>query len=146
MENNKLISKDVILKQIFSCNSWKSHTNNLNNLIKAINERYYNELKNFNRIKSLQELKENIPLGGFIRYFTYDGEIRYGGILLKKIFIKKNDINDAFIVIKNSKNETWKIYFNNYIVYYAKHHNQNEDIKSLFISYLPQSAIEEINL
>lgn len=146
MDNKELISKETILDQIFSSNSWKSNTNNLKNLIKAINERYYNELKNFHRVKSLQQLKEKTHPGGFIRYFTYNGEIRYGGILLKKIFIKRNDINDAFLVIKNTKGETWKIYYNNYIVYYTKHHNINDDIKSLFISYLPQSAIEEINL
>ena len=145
MANFNSMNKDLILQNIFSSNSWTNPSDNNKLLLKQIEESYYNELKNYNYIHSINDLKENVLCGCLIRYFTYDGEIRYGGILLKKIVIKKNGIDDAILLLKNSQGQTWKFHFNNYMVFYNKN-NRNSDLRDIFINYLPDSAKEEYEI
>jgi hypothetical protein len=143
--SNASLKKDIILQNIFSSSSWTNPSDNNKILLKQIEDSYYNELKNYNYIHSINDLKDNVQCGGLIRYFTYDGEIRYGGILLKKILIKKNGIDDAILLLKNSQGQTWKLHFNNFMVFYNKN-SKNEDLRDLFINYLPDSAKEEYNI
>jgi len=137
------LNKDEILQKLFSSGNWEEPCNT--DLIKNINDRYYEELQNYKYIKSINYLKENVKCGGLIRYFTYDGEIRYGGILLKKILIKKNGIDDAILLVKNSQGQKWKFHFNNYLVYFNKN-SKNDKMRDIFISFLPESAREDFNI
>ena len=137
------LNKDNILKNIFSSNKWEEPTEYNKQLLNNINKRYYNDLINYKYIKSINDLKENVNCGGLIRYFTYDGDIRYGGILLKKVLIKKNGINDAILLLKNSQGQTWKFHYNNYIIFYNNNNNKNDKMRDLFISFLPESAKED---
>lgn len=143
--SNTYLNKNIILKNIFSSKSWSNSSDNNKLLLKQIEDSYYNELKNYNYIHSINDLKENVNCGSLIRYFTYDGDIRYGGILLKKIFIKKNGINDAILLLKNSQGQTWKFHFNNFIIFHNKN-NKNEKLRDIFISFLPESAIEDYTI
>lgn len=137
--------KNILLENLFSSNSWSEPTKHNQLILNSIEESYYNDIKDYNYIKSLTDLKENVKCGGLIRYFTYDGDIRYGGILLKKIFIKKNDIDDAILVIKNTSGNIWKFHFNNYYVFFNSN-NRNDKIRNLFINFLPDSAKEEYEI
>ena len=137
------LNKDEILQNIFSSSSWEEP--NHNKLIENINERYYEEIQNYSYIKSINDLKENVKCGGLIRYFTYDGEIRYGGILLKKILVKKNGIEDAVLLLKNTQGQTWKFHFNNYLVFF-NNNNENDKMRNIFISFLPDSALEDYKI
>lgn len=141
--SNLYLKKDIILQNIFSSDSWNNPSNKI--LLKQIEERFYNELENYKYVESINDLKENVKCGGLIRYFTYDGDIRYGGILLKKVFIKKNDIDDAFLVLKNKQGDTWKFHFNNYMVFFNPN-DKTLELKNFFISYLPEKAKEEYNI
>lgn len=144
--DKSLYNKNTILEKIFSSKSWVSPTKKNTEMIDNIYETYYNELIDYEYIQSINDLNHTVREGGMIRYFTYDGDIRYGGFILKKIFIKKNDINDCIILIKNSKGGKWKIHFNNYIIFYKKQKTRNSDIRNLFISYLPESAQEDCDI
>lgn len=141
--NGLNLNKDEILKNIFSSSNWEEPTNT--KLLENIKNRYYEDLENYNYINSINDLKENVKCGCLIRYFTYDGEMRYGGILLKKIIIKKNRIDDAILLLKNKQGQTWKFHFNNYLVFFNKN-NKNDKMRNLFISFLPDSALEEYTI
>lgn len=139
------LSKDEILDKIFSSDLWECPKLQKNKTIENIQNSFHSELKNYELITSIEELKTKVQPGGLIRYFTYDGEIRYGGILLKKILIKKNDLDDAILLLKNSQGKTWKFHFNNFIVFFNKN-EPNQDIRDFFINYLPENAFEDYNL
>lgn len=141
--SNLHLKKDIILQNIFSSNSWSNPSNKI--LLENIKESYYNELENYTYVKSINDLKENVKCGGLIRYFTYDGEMRLGGILIKKVLVKKNDIDDALLVLKNKQGITWKFHFNNYMVFFNPN-DKTIELKNFFISYLPESAKEEYNI
>ncbi|ADO67386.1 hypothetical protein crov352 [Cafeteria roenbergensis virus] len=137
------LNKEEILKNIFSSSNWEEPTNK--KLLENIKNRYFEDLQNYTYINSINDLKENVKCGSLIRYFTYDGEIRYGGILLKKIIVKKNRIDDAILLLKNKQGQTWNFHFNNYLVFFNKN-NENDKMRNLFISFLPDSALEEYNI
>lgn len=142
----KLTSKkDIILQNIFSSNTWTNQSKNNELILKQINDSYYEQINEYTHINSIQELKENIQCGCLIRYFTYDGDIRFGGILLKKIFIKKNEIDDAILLLKNSNGQTWKFHFNNFIVFY-KNTNRNQDLRNIFLNYVPDNINEDFQI
>lgn len=142
----KLTSKkDIILQNIFSSNSWTNKSKNNQLILQQIKDSYFEQIDGYTHINSIQELKENIQCGCLIRYFTYDGDIRFGGILLKKIFVKKNDINDALLLLKNSQDQTWKFHFNNFIVFY-KNTNRNQDLRNIFLNYVPENINEDYEI
>ena len=137
------LNKDEILQNIFSSGNWEEPRNN--ELIQNIKDRYFEELNNYKYVNSINYLKENVKCGCLVRYFTHEGEIRYGGILLKKILVKKNGIDDAMLLLKNAQGQTWKFHFNNYLVFFNKN-NKNEKMRDIFISFLPDSAQEDYKI
>ena len=49
----------------------------------------FNELDGYNSVYNLEDLN-NLKMGGYIRYVNLNGELRYGGILIK-VFKSDND-------------------------------------------------------
>ena len=129
--------KNTILENIFSSKSWTNSSKSNEIILSKIKKTYNSNLDNYNHINTISNLKQNVQSGSLIKYFNYDGQIKTTGILLKIIFVNKNDIDDAILLIKNNSGESWKIYFNNYIIFHNIN-NRNDSIRDLFISFLPQ--------
>jgi len=73
-----------------------------------------------------------MDLGGYIRYVDSDNEIKWGGILLKKI--KKNNID--YMIIANSQMKCITVSFYRNTIFYKKHITASDKNRKLFISYL----------
>ena len=110
----------------------------INNIDYNKNNEYVNELM----IKYKKELEDykfingidikNILEGGYIRYVNLDGELRYGGILIKK---KNNDkINKTIFILKNTNGKVWKVSYKKNYIFYKKHTTINDKFRDLFIS------------
>ena len=124
IENIKIESNKKI-KYLHNCN-----INSNENIINIIKEKYYNELKYYIYINSYEINK--IKLGGFIRYFDLNNNIKWGGIVVKLININKLD--KFIIMLKNSNNNIWKINFLKYYIFFKDINFKNDVFKDIFIN------------
>ena len=74
----------------------------------------------------------NMDVGGYIRYVDSNNEIKWGGILLKKI--KKNNID--YMIVANSQMKCITVSFYRNTIFYKKHTTASDKNRKLFISYL----------
>lgn len=123
IEINKMI--DSIMTQ----DEWE---NNKKKYIESLFSKYKTKLADYIWIENLEDYDE-IKLGGYIRYVNLNGELKWGGILVKKI-IKKNGIHIMSLI--NSANEIFNLSYEKNYIFYKKRTSRNDKIRELFISYL----------
>lgn len=119
---------DQFVNQLGSQKEWDY---NLDMKIKKLYEKYPEELEDYIFIKNKKDYNK-ISVGGYIRYFNLNNELRWGGILLRK---DKNEEIDIMILC-NSSYKRFIVSFDKNIVFYKKHTTQADKTRKLFLSYL----------
>ncbi len=94
-------------------------------------EKYNLELEDYIYIKNIDQYN-HLKIGGYIRYFNFNDELKWGGILAKKYNF--NDINMMCLLNSFYKKNT--ISFEKNYVFYKKHTTQADKTRKLFLSYL----------
>lgn len=119
---------DLILSTMKTQKEWIQERNyNIDKLIKL----YSAELEDYRPIFDSYDY-DNMDLGGYIRYVDSNNEIKWGGILLKKI--KKNNID--YMIVANSQMKCITVSFYRNTIFYKKHITASDKNRKLFISYL----------
>ena len=119
---------DNFLKQINSQEEWEKK---LKKKIKKWKKKYEKELEDYEFVNDEDEFY-CLKIGGYIRYFNLDNELRWGGILLKKF--KQDDRN--LMVLGNSEFKRFVISYDKNYVFYKKHQTTNDINRKIFISFL----------
>lgn len=114
------------IDNIITQNEWKKNKINEFTILK---EKYKTELDKYSIIekKDINKLK----IGGYVRYINLNNELKWGGILIKKI--KENNFN--FLILKTNINII-KICFEKNIIFYQNHRTSADKMREIFISYL----------
>jgi len=119
---------ELFLNQLESQEEYENKNNiKINNLYK----KYSEELEDYTYIKTIEEYK-NIKVGGYIRYFNLDENLKWGGIFLKKYKYK----NFNMMYLCNSSSKSFNISFEKNIIFYKNHTTQSDKTRKLFLSYL----------
>lgn len=126
--NKRLKEIDDILESI-------EPNNKINNYL----EIYKNELQDYKYVNSLEELYD-LKSAGYIRYINLNGELKFGGILIK-VFESEN--KDEFnkknlILLQNSNNNKWVISYERNYIFYKNQTKKGDNIRNLFISLLDE--------
>lgn len=126
--NKRLKEIDDILESI-------EPNNKINNYL----EIYKNELKDYKYVNSLEELYD-LKSAGYIRYINLNGELKFGGILIK-VFESEN--KDEFnkknlILLQNSNNNKWVISYERNYIFYKNQTKKGDNLRNLFISLLDE--------
>lgn len=109
--------------------------------IKKLLDKYEKELDDYNYIADLNKY-EKIKIGGYVRYFNTNNELKWGGVLIKKIVSEKKDIKLHLMVLMNSSGERNVVSFEKNIIFYKKHMTANDKTRKLFMSYLEYDTYE----
>ena len=119
---------EQILSTMKTQEQWiEERNNNIDKLMIV----YSGELEDYRPIVDSYDY-DNMDVGGYIRYVDSNNEIKWGGILLKKI--KKNNID--YMVVANSQMKCITVSFYRNTIFYKKHTTASDKNRKLFISYL----------
>ena len=126
--NKRLKEIDDILESI-------EPNNKINNYL----EIYKNELQDYKYVNSLEELYD-LKSAGYIRYINLNGELKFGGILIK-VFESEN--KDEFnkknlILLQNSNSNKWVISYERNYIFYKNQTKKGDNLRNLFISLLDE--------
>ena len=103
------------LKEIYNTIDRDCENISINDII----NKYNIELKDYTYIESEDEFI-NLKLKGAMRYVNkYDGNLRYGGLVIK--IYKK--LNNTYAIIKKISGQTYTIGFNNNHIFYMDNKN-----------------------
>jgi hypothetical protein len=102
--------------------------------IKYFYDKYKEELEDYVFINNIDKYNKIVKSGGYIRYFNYDEELRWGGILLKKIMGEFDDLH--IMILMNSTGERTTVSYEKNYIFYKKHTTAADKTRKLFISYL----------
>ena len=94
---------------------------------------YSKELDKYDYIETIDDYNK-IKLGGYIRYINFNGELKWGGFLIKKDINISNNFN--IMTIANSHKQYIKVSFQNNHIFYKPHTTSTDKLKDIFISYL----------
>ena len=132
--NKRLKEIDNIVEEFFP---QKKYQLELQQKISKFKLKYKDELKDYNYVKSKDELY-NLKSAGYIRYFDKDDNLKYGGILIKVFESEANNIDEkrTLILIKNSQNNQWVISWENNTIFYKEQTKKGDNLRDLFISLL----------
>lgn len=119
---------DLFLSQL---ESQEEYEYNINLKVKDFKSKYSNELEDYNYIKNIEEYNK-IQKGGYVRYFNLNDELKWGGILIKKI--KNNNMD--LMVLCNSGCNRFVVSFQKNIIFYKKHQTASDKTRKLFMSAL----------
>jgi hypothetical protein len=103
----------------------------LQRTIENFEQKYPEELSEYIHI-DYNDLLSQVEIGGYIRYVNLDGELRWGGVLIK---IDDIETRDAKLLLMNISKKFWQIKFSKNYVFYRKHTTYNDKLRELFISY-----------
>lgn len=118
MDNNRL-------KELLNDIDYTNNKQFVNNLF----TNYSNELEDYIHINGNNI--DKMKLGGYVRYFTFDGELKFGGILIK---IQDNKLNKMLLFLKNSSNAVWKIRYKNFHIFYKNNVTSADKFRKLFLT------------
>jgi len=127
-KSNREKQIDDFLKQLETQDEYESQ---LKKQIELFYKEYSEELEDYQYIKSINEFN-NIKKGGYVRYFNLNNEIKWGGILIKKI--KNNDMD--LMVLCNSNCNRFIVSFQKNHIFYKKHQTSADKTRKIFLSAL----------
>lgn len=119
---------DLFLTQI---ETQKEYEDNINKKIEKLKIKYKNELEDYDYISNLKSY-EKIKKGGYIRYFNLNEELKWGGILIKKV----KDNNMDLMVLCNSGCNRFVVSFQKNYIFYKPHQTASDKTRKLFLSAL----------
>jgi hypothetical protein len=119
---------DNFLKQI---ESQEEYEENIKKKINKFYKNYTDELEDYEYIKDLKTFNK-IKQGGYIRYFNLNDELKWGGILIKKI--KQNDMD--LMVLSNTNCKRFVVSFQKNYIFYKNHQTASDKTRKLFMSAL----------
>jgi porphobilinogen deaminase len=119
---------DIFLNSIKTQEDW---IKDKEKYIIKITNLYSKYLEDYTIVKNISEY-EMILVGGYVRYVDSMDELKWGGILIKKI--KKNNIDYMILANTNMKRLTVSFYRNT--IFYKNHTTASDKTKKFFISYL----------
>jgi hypothetical protein len=90
---------------------------------------YIEKLNKYIPIKSTNDLFFNVKKGGYIKYVTFNNELKTGGII-----VKIDNKNDDTIITLKANDIFYKISFNNNYVFYLSHRTSSDKMKDLFLN------------
>jgi len=99
-------------------------------IIDKIKNKYKEELKFHNFIKTLDEFKKLETLGTIMYVNRFDNQLRYGGLLIK--IILKNNNYVAIIIQKNKRK--YFVSFNSNFIFYRPH--KNKEMKEWGLNFI----------
>ena len=119
---------DLFLEQLETQEEYEIRIKDkINNFYK----KYSEELEDYEYIDSIKKYN-NIKKGGYVRYFNLDDELRWGGILIKKM---KDDDMDLMLLC-NSVSDRFVVSFQKNFVFYKTHKTAADKTRKLFMSAL----------
>ena len=119
-----------------SIKTQKNFNKDLENKADEYKKKYPDLLNKYQLIKSKKYL-EKCKNGGYIRYIKKNGEIRYGGILLKVFKPPNSDI--TMLLLQNKNNNKWSITWERNIIFYKDQVKKGDNLRNLFISLLDEN-------
>jgi hypothetical protein len=119
---------DLFLSQL---ESQEEYNIKRKNIIKQLINQYQNELEDYYFIDTINDYN-NMDNGGYVRYFNLNKELKWGGILIKKI--KQNDMD--MMILSNSNCDRFAVSFRKNYIFYKNHTTQADKTRKLFLSYL----------
>jgi hypothetical protein len=128
IETNREKQNNLFIDNILTQDDWYK---NKMTYIENLSKKYINELNSYICIENVDEL-DNIKIGGYIKYVTFNGELKWGGKLIKKL--KLGNLN--YLLISNSSNNLFKICFEKNYIFYKKHTTSADKMREIFISHL----------
>lgn len=111
--------------------SQEEYENNIKNKVNEFKNKYKDELEDYNFVKDMKEFNK-IQNGGYIRYFNLNDELKWGGILIKKI---QNNGMDLMVLCNSGCNRFVVSFQKNYI-FYKPHQTASDKTRKLFMSAL----------
>tara|TARA_Y100000589_G_C27171493_1_gene636915 strand:- start:791 stop:1210 length:420 start_codon:yes stop_codon:yes gene_type:complete len=127
-KSNREKQIDLFLNQL---ESQKEYDYNKNLKIEEFKKKYKNELEDYIFIKDNYAF-DKIKKGGYIRYFNLNDELKWGGILIKKV--KSNDMD--LMVLCNSGCNRFVVSFQKNYIFYKPHQTASDKTRKLFMSAL----------
>lgn len=127
MDKRKKIIQDIISQNY----NEEKIEKKLQRTIEDFEIKYEEELSEYIYI-DYNDLLSKVQIGGYIRYINLDGELRWGGILIK---IEDIESRDTKLLLMNTSRKFWEIKFSKNYVFYKKHTTYNDKLRELFISY-----------
>ena len=127
MDKRKKIIQDIINQNY----NEEKIEKKLQRTIEDFEIKYEEELSEYIYI-DYNDLLSKVQIGGYIRYINLDGELRWGGILIK---IEDIESRDTKLLLMNTSRKFWEIKFSKNYVFYKKHTTYNDKLRELFISY-----------
>jgi hypothetical protein len=103
----------------------------IKNKVNEFKNKYKDELEDYTFIKDIEEYNK-IQKGGYVRYFNLNEEIKWGGILIKKI--QNNDMD--LMVLCNSGCNRFVVSFQKNYIFYKSHQTASDKTRKLFMSAL----------
>lgn len=119
---------DSFLSQL---ESQEEYENNIKNKVTEFKNKYKDELEDYTFVKDIKEYNK-IQKGGYVRYFNLNNEIKWGGILIKKI--QNNDMD--LMVLCNSGCNRFVVSFQKNYIFYKHHQTASDKTRKLFMSAL----------
>ena len=95
---------------------------------------YSNELEDYEFISDLKSYNKKVIKGGYVRYFNMNEELKWGGILIKKVKDDKKDMN--LMILCNSSFIRFAVSFEKNYVFYKKHQTAADKTRKIFMSAL----------
>ena len=127
-KSNREKQIDLFLNQL---ESQKEYENKKNLKVTELKNKYKNELEDYNFVKDKHAF-EKIKKGGYVRYFNLNEELKWGGILIKKV--KNNDMD--LMVLCNSGCNRFVVSFQKNYIFYKNHQTASDKTRKLFMSAL----------
>jgi hypothetical protein len=134
MKSQRELKIDNFLKQLESQEEWNIKRKNK---VKQFYKLYSKELEDYIFIKNIQ-IYNQIEVGGYIRYINLNHELKWGGILIKKIV--QNDME--LMILSNSASDRIIVSFQKNYIFYKKHTTNNDKVRKLFLSVLEKYTDE----
>jgi hypothetical protein len=102
------------------------------NLIEEFDKKYSEELKEYTFV-DYDDFLLNVRKGGYIRYVNLNGELRWGGILIK---VDNLETRDPLLNLMNTNKRIWQVKFSKNYIFYKKHKTYNDRLRDIFLSYI----------
>ena len=117
---------DNFVESIFSQKKWKKK---MDKKISKWKDKYSKELEDYEFVYNSDEFYQ-LKIGGYIRYFNLNNELKWGGILLK---VFKQEDRNLMVLVSFDKN----------YIFYKTHKTASDINRKLFISFLDKYKFDE---
>lgn len=119
---------EILVKLVGSQKQWKI---NRDKKITKWRLKYEKELEDYEHVYNEDEYYQ-LKMGGYIRYLNLNEELRWGGILIKKVINNGRNL----MILANSDFKRFTVSFDSNYVFYKPHKTQSDNTRKLFLSYL----------